>query len=188
VDFLEDKERWMRNYDTVIYTGAIDELFSYRLGPLEYRTLRFETELLDMPDFQGNAIINYTEAAVPYTRIVEHKHFDLSFHAQKTVITREFSDDWAPGATPYYPISTMKNQERLQGYLQLAATEAPRIFFGGRLGEYRYFDMDQVIEAALRASREIILANSRKGRPPTLDKPHAAICFRDAQALFRKII
>jgi UDP-galactopyranose mutase len=155
-DFLRDKERWMRKHDLVIYTGAIDEFFSFALGPLEYRALRFETELINSPDFQGTAAINYTEAEIPFTRIVEHKHFDISFDAPKTIITREFPEDWSPGATPYYPVNTSENQERLQRYQQFAEIEAPNVIFGGRLGEYRYFDMDQVIESALNLSQTII--------------------------------
>ncbi len=156
VDFLLDKEYWLRDYDLVIYTGALDEFFSYSLDPLEYRSLRFESELLDMPDFQGNAIVNYTDAAVPFTRIVEHKHFDLSPQARKTVITREFPHGWSPGVLPYYPVNTTENRSRFQQYKQLAIREAPRVRFGGRLGEYRYFDMDDVIETALKTSREIL--------------------------------
>jgi len=155
VDFLQDRDAWLKNYDLVVYTGAMDEFFSFRFGPLEYRSLRFETEWLETTDYQGNAIMNYTEAAIPFTRIVEPKHFDLSFRAAKTVITREYANEWRPGVPPYYPLNTLENQERFRQYRQLAAREAPKVLFGGRLGEYRYLDMDQVIESALRTSCRI---------------------------------
>ncbi len=160
VDFLQDREYWMKNRLLIIYTGALDEFFSYNLGPLEYRTLRFETELLPVADFQGNAVINFTEDSVPFTRIVEHKHFDLSFQEPETVITREYPNNWVPGDPPYYPVNTAESQERLEKYQILAGTEVPRVIFGGRLGAYRYFDMDQVIEAALKTSKIIIQANT----------------------------
>jgi UDP-galactopyranose mutase len=155
-DFLADRDDWIRRFDTVVYTGAIDEFFDYELGALEYRSLRFETELLDIRDFQGTAVINYTEASVPFTRIVEHKHFDQSYVAPKTVITREFPDTWVKGKGAYYPVNTRENQERLARYRVLALEHYPTVIFGGRLGTYSYLDMDKVIGAALAQSRQIV--------------------------------
>jgi len=133
----------------IVFTGMIDEFFDFRLGALEYRTVRFETEALDCPNWQGNAVVNYTEREVPYTRIIEHKHF--SFGQQpKTVISREYPAEWKPGLEPYYPINNERNQSLYGAYRALAA-ERPDVIFGGRLGQYRYFDMDKTIRAALDA-------------------------------------
>lgn len=133
--------------DTTVYTGPIDEYFGYSLGHLQYRSLRFETEKLDCENYQGNAVVNYTAADVPYTRIIEHKHF--TFGTQPvTVITREYSSEWKPGEEPYYPVNDSRNTELYQQYHALAEKESSLIF-GGRLGQYQYFDMDKVIASAL---------------------------------------
>ena len=130
-----------------VFTGCIDEFFFYRLGALQYRSVRFETEELDMEDYQGNAVVNYTAREVPYTRIIEHKHFE--FGTQKTtVISREYSSEWKPGLEPYYPVNDEENSALYQKYRVLADTR-PDVIFGGRLGQYRYYDMDKVIRAAL---------------------------------------
>ncbi|MBE5957564.1 MAG: UDP-galactopyranose mutase [Lachnospiraceae bacterium] len=130
-----------------VYTGMIDEFFGYKLGHLEYRTVRFETEILDEENYQGNAVVNYTEREVPYTRIIEHKHFEFGTQP-KTVISREYSSEWKPGIEPYYPINDEKNGNLFLQYRELADKEA-NVIFGGRLGNYKYYDMDKVIEAAL---------------------------------------
>ncbi len=132
---------------TVVYTGCIDEFFGYKLGALEYRSVRFETEELPVDNYQGNAVVNYTDRQVPYTRIIEHKHF--AFGTQPTtIISREYSTEWKPGVEPYYPINDERNGELYQQYLALAR-EQGNVIFGGRLGQYRYYDMDKVIRAAL---------------------------------------
>ena len=133
---------------TTVYTGPIDGFFQYRFGPLEYRSLRFETETLDTDNYQGSAVVNYTAREVPYTRVIEHKHF-LFGTQPKTVVTREYPAPWAPGAEPYYPVNDGKNQALLLKYQELARATRPDVLFGGRLGSYRYYNMDQVIRAAL---------------------------------------
>ena len=160
VDYLENKEELDALADKVVYTGAIDAYFGYRCGKLAYRSLRFETELLDLPNFQGNAAVNYTDAETPFTRIIEHKWFTFGRDAQgrelpKTVITREYPAEWKPGDEPYYPVNDEKNGELYRRYRALADREE-KVFFGGRLGEYRYYDMDQVIAAALDASGRML--------------------------------
>ena len=131
----------------IVYTGCIDEFFSYKLGTLQYRSVTFETEELDMEDYQGNAVVNYTEREVPFTRIIEHKHFE--FGKQKTtVISREYSAEWKPGMEPYYPVNDAENGALYEKYKDLA-NEQKNVTFGGRLGQYRYYDMDKVIRAAL---------------------------------------
>jgi len=140
--------------DKVIYTGPIDQFFEYSLGRLEYRSLRFEEEILDQPDFQGQAVINYCDAKSKFTRIIEHKYF-VSSKSNKTVVTREYPDEWAPGKEPYYPINSERNEKLYQQYLELAK-ERPDVIFGGRLGEYRYYDMDEVIAAALDKAKELL--------------------------------
>ena len=147
VDFLTEKEKWMSMADKVVYTGAIDEYFEYCFGKLEYRTVRFETEVLDMGNYQGNAVVNYTDYEVPYTRIIEHKHFEFGTQP-KTVITREYPAAWEKGKEPYYPINDPKNDELFDKY-ERRALEEKNVLFGGRLGMYRYMDMDKVIEEAL---------------------------------------
>lgn len=147
VDYLENKKEFDAMADKVIYTGAIDAYFDYRLGALEYRSVRFETEVLDMPNFQGNAAVNYTDAETPWTRIIEHKWFEFGTQP-KTVISREYSSEWKPGDEPYYPVNDEKNAVLYAKYKALAEKEK-KVIFGGRLGEYRYYDMDAVIDSAL---------------------------------------
>ena len=148
IDYLENKKGLDKLADRVIYTGAIDAYFGYQLGALEYRSVRFETETLDQPNFQGNAAVNYTDAETPWTRIIEHKWFEFGTQP-KTVISREYSSEWKPGDEPYYPVNDEKNSRLYAQYRKMAESE-PKVTFGGRLGEYKYYDMDQVIEAALR--------------------------------------
>ncbi len=133
--------------DKTVYTGPIDEYFGYQLGHLQYRSLRFETEELDCDNYQGNAVVNYTSADVPYTRIIEHKHFNFG-KQPVTVITREYSSEWTPGEEPYYPVNDRRNTDLYHQY-QLLAEKEPDLIFGGRLGQYQYFDMDKVIASAL---------------------------------------
>ena len=155
VDYLEHKDELDALAEKVVYTGPIDAYFGYRLGALEYRSVRFETELLDIPNYQGNAAVNYTDAETPYTRIIEHKWFTFGKDEQgndlpKTVISREYSSEWHPGDEPYYPVNDEKNSALYAKYKALAEKE-PKVLFGGRLGEYKYYDMDAVIAAALAA-------------------------------------
>ena len=154
VDYLADRENLNALADKVVYTGPVDAYFGYRLGALQYRSVRFETEVLDTDNYQGNAVVNYTDAETPYTRIIEHKHF--AFGTQpKTVISREYSTEWKPGDEPYYPVNDEKNGALYAKYKALADAET-KVIFGGRLGEYKYYDMDKVIEAALdAAAREL---------------------------------
>ena len=133
--------------EKTVFTGMIDEYYDYKLGALEYRSVRFETETLDCENYQGNAVVNYTEREVPYTRIIEHKHFEFG-KQEKTVISREYSSEWKVGDEPYYPVNDEKNGALYARYQELAAQE-DKVIFGGRLGAYRYYDMDKVIEAAL---------------------------------------
>ena len=156
VDFFADREMWMRRFDHVIYTGPIDAFFDYKYGILEYRSLRFENELLNQRDFQGNAIFNYTDEAVPYTRIVEHKHFDLNLREPKTLITREFSCAWKKGMTEFYPINTEDNQTLYKRYQREWELLDLPLSIGGRLGAYRYYDMHQVIGAALSLTKKLL--------------------------------
>ena len=152
VDYLQEKAQLDALADRVIYTGAIDAYFGYQLGALEYRSVRFETEVLDTDNYQGNAVVNYTDAETPYTRIIEHKHFEFGTQP-KTVISREYSAEWKVGDEPYYPVNDDKNSALYARYQALAGEEK-KVRFGGRLGEYRYYDMDKVIESALAAARE----------------------------------
>lgn len=152
-DYLEHKQALDMLADKVVYTGPIDAYFGYRLGYLEYRSVRFENELLDLPNFQGNAAVNYTDRETPWTRIIEHKWFEFGKDEEgrdlpKTVISREYSSEWKPGDEPYYPVNDRKNGELYEKYRQLAEKE-DNVIFGGRLAQYRYFDMDQVIAEAL---------------------------------------
>ena len=139
--------------ETTLYTGMIDEFFGYKLGVLEYRSVRFETEVLDTDNYQGNAVVNYTERAVPYTRVIEHKHFEFG-KQEKTVISREYSSEWAQGGDPYYPVNNARNTELYARY-KVLADETPSVIFGGRLGEYKYYDMDKVILSALELVEKI---------------------------------
>ena len=155
VDYLADKDKWDACADKVIYTGSIDAYFGHSLGALEYRSVRFETEVLDMPNYQGNAAVNYTDAETPYTRIIEHKWFEFGTQP-KTVISREYSSEWQLGEEPYYPVNDEKNNALYLEYKALADKEV-KVVFGGRLGEYKYYDMDAVIASALEyAKRELI--------------------------------
>ena len=147
VDYLENKAQLDALADKVVYTGPIDAYFGYKLGTLEYRSVRFETEVLDIPNFQGNAAVNYTDREIPWTRIIEHKWFEFGTQP-KTVISREYSSEWKPGDEPYYPVNDEKNGALYQQYKALAEGEE-KIIFGGRLGEYKYYDMDAVIASAL---------------------------------------
>lgn len=150
VDFFAKKDEYLASYDRIVFTGMIDEFFDYELGELEYRSLRFESEELDVDNYQGNAVVNYTDAKTPFTRIIEHKHFEFGKgDKNKTVITREYPQDWQRGDEPYYPVNDDKNNRLYKQYTQLAKQKADKIIFGGRLGQYRYYDMDQVIAAAL---------------------------------------
>ena len=160
-DYLQNKEALDASADRVIYTGPIDAYFGYQLGNLEYRSVRFETEVLDIPNFQGNAAVNYTDRETPWTRIIEHKWFTFGKDENgnddlpKTIISREYSSEWKPGDEPYYPVNDEKNAALYAAYKALADREK-KVLFGGRLGEYRYYDMDQVIAAALdRAETEL---------------------------------
>lgn len=154
VDYLEHKTKYDAMAEKVIYTGAIDAYFEYKLGALEYRSIRFEIEILNKPNFQGNAAVNYTDAETPWTRIIEHKWFEFGKDKNgndfpKTVISHEYSSEWKPGNEPYYPINDEKNGKVYAEYKKLAKSEK-NVIFGGRLGEYKYYDMDAVIESALR--------------------------------------
>ena len=146
-DYLEHKEELDALAEKVIYTGPIDAYFDYKLGELEYRSVRFETEVLDTDNYQGNAVVNYTEREVPYTRIIEHKHFEFG-KQEKTVISKEYSSEWKVGMEPYYPVNNEQNNKLFEEYKKLAEQEK-NVIFGGRLGNYKYYDMDKVIEAAL---------------------------------------
>ena len=164
LDYLEHKQELDALADRVLYTGPIDAYFGYALGALEYRSVRFEHELLDMPNFQGNAAVNYTDAETPYTRIIEHKWFTFGKDEEgrdlpKTVISREYSSEWHPGDEPYYPVNDDKNSALYERYKALGQQEQ-KVLFGGRLGEYKYYDMDAVIAAALEAAaRELTMNN-----------------------------
>lgn len=147
-NFLEKREEYKGLCKKTVYTGAIDEYFLYCLGKLEYRSLKFETETLDIPDYQGNAVVNYTDRQTPYTRIIEHKHFNFK-ETDKTVVTREYPTDWEEGIEPYYPVNDDKNTALYNKYASLAKKEE-NVIFGGRLGLYKYFDMDDVIAEALK--------------------------------------
>jgi len=147
VDYLARRRELDGLAGTTLFTGPIDAFYDYRFGPLEYRSLRFETEVLDQPNFQGNAVVNYTEAQVPYTRIIEHKHFEFGMQP-KTVISREFSTDWKVGDEPYYPVNDARNNALFARYRELASSES-RYLFGGRLADYRYYDMHNVVKSAL---------------------------------------
>ena len=152
-DFFVDRDKWRKVADKIVYTGKIDEYFDYAQGNLEYRTVRFENEVLDTANHQGNAVVNYPEAEVPYTRIIEHKHFEMFGpdveKNPKTVISREYSTEWAPGMEPYYPVNDSRNSELYARYKALADKEE-NVIFGGRLAEYKYYDMAPIVEKVLR--------------------------------------
>ena len=151
VDFFSNKEQYLKDFPKIVFTGMIDEFFDYKLGELEYRSLRFENETLDMENYQGNAVVNYTDAETPYTRIIEHKHFEFGNQA-KTIITKEHSKTWEKGDEPYYPVNNDRNNHLYKSYKKLADKQG-NVIFGGRLGHYRYYDMHQVIGAALQCVR-----------------------------------
>ena len=157
-DYLVDKEKWNNLAGKIVYTGAIDAYFDYSLGNLEYRSVRFENEILDMPNFQRNAAVNYTDRETPWTRIIEHKWFEFGKDENgndlpKTIISREYSSEWKPGDEPYYPVNDERNGELYKKYKGLADKEE-KVIFGGRLGEYKYYDMDAVIASALECAKK----------------------------------
>ena len=158
-DFFHDKEKWISCADKVIYTGTIDKFFDYQFGELEYRSLRFETESVNKTNFQGNAVINYTDAETPYTRIIEHKHFEpenrVAMEKPVTIITREYSATWKQGDEPYYAVNDKRNSALYSKYKALADAQN-KVIFGGRLGMYKYFDMDDTIIAAWEMAKEIL--------------------------------
>ena len=153
VDFFDDRAHWEGVASKIVFTGELDRFYDYKLGHLDFRTVRFETEVLNEANHQGNAVVNYTEASVPYTRIIEHKHFESFGQAvydnPKTVISREYSTEWKPGMEPYYPVNDEKNNRLAEAYRQLAAQEE-NVIFGGRLAEYKYYDMAPVIEKVMK--------------------------------------
>lgn len=153
VDFFDDRAHWEGLAAKIVFTGELDRFYDYKLGHLDFRTVRFETEVLNEANHQGNAVVNYTEASVPYTRIIEHKHFESFGQAvydnPKTVISREYSTEWKPGMEPYYPVNDEKNNRLAEAYRQLAAQEE-NVIFGGRLAEYKYYDMAPVIEKVMK--------------------------------------
>ena len=159
-DYLENREYWDSIAKKVVYTGPIDAFYNFKLGTLEYRSVRFETELLNIPNYQGNAAVNYTDRETPWTRIIEHKWFEFGKDKNgndltKTVISKEYSSEWKPGDEPYYPVNDAKNGKLYESYKELSMDEE-KVLFGGRLGEYKYYDMDKVIASALRFSKEHI--------------------------------
>lgn len=161
VDFFENRQYWQSIAETVVFTGKIDEFYNYCFGKLDYRTVRFETEVLECQNYQGNAVVNYTSHQEPYTRIIEHKHFEPenpAWHNNKTVISKEYSAEWQEGSEPFYPVNDEKNTRLYQKYKELAEKEH-NVLFGGRLAEYRYYDMDDVIEKALRDGKKIKYQN-----------------------------
>ena len=148
IDYLQERAALRPLARKVLFTGAVDAYFDYRFGPLEYRSVRFEQEILDWTDFQGTAVVNYTDRAVPWTRIIEHKHFEPGLEVPRTVISREYSVGWSPGIEPYYPVNDARNAALYGRYRALADAE-PDVVFGGRLAEYRYYDLAPVIRKVL---------------------------------------
>ena len=157
-DFFADKNYWTSITDKVLFTGKIDEFFDYKYGKLEYRTVRFEEEIIDSPNYQGNAVVNYTDAAIPYTRIIEHKHFESFgkdvYNNPKTVISKEYSTEWKEGMEPYYPVNDEKNSKLYQRYKALAE-QSENVIFGGRLAEYKYYDMAPIIEVIMEKMKTV---------------------------------
>lgn len=153
-DFFDNKEAYEKSADKIVYTGMIDQFFDYTYGTLDYRSLKFEHEVLDQENYQGNAVVNYTDSEHPYTRIIEHKHFEFG-KQPKTIITKEYPSDWKPGDEPYYPVNDEKNNQLYLKYKELADKEDQYIF-GGRLGMYKYFDMHMVIQEALKSVKEVL--------------------------------
>lgn len=161
-DYFENKDELENIAEKIIFTGPIDQYYNYQFGELEYRSVRFETEVLEQENYQGNAVVNYTEYEIPYTRIIEHKHFEYGVSLgklpegdakEKTIISREYSDKWVPGKEPYYPINNERNNELYKKYEELAKKDN-KVIFGGRLGQYKYYDMDKVIVSALQCVKE----------------------------------
>ena len=151
-DFFDDRQHWEQIADKILYTGKLDEYFDYRFGKLEYRTVRFEEEILDIPNYQGNAVMNFTDAEVPYTRVIEHKHFEMFgddvYKCPKTVISREYSSEWKEGLEPYYSVNDERNMSLYQQYKKLADQE-PNLILGGHLAEYKYYDMAPIVEKVM---------------------------------------
>ena len=151
-DFFDNRQYWESISNKILYTGKLDEYFDYRYGKLEYRTVRFEEEILDMPNYQGNAVMNFTDADVPYTRIIEHKHFEMFgddvYKCPKTVISREYSTEWKDGMEPYYSVNDDKNMTLYQRYKDLA-DQTPNLILGGHLAEYKYYDMAPIMEKVI---------------------------------------
>lgn len=158
VDFFADREYWESMAENIVFTGKIDEFYGYRFGKLEYRTVRFEQMLLDVPNYQGNAVVNYTDAETPYTRIIEHKHFemfgDAVYDCPKTVISKEYSTEWKDGMEPYYPVNDEKNNALYARYKELADEES-NVYFGGRLAEYKYYDMAPIVEIVMKRCKSM---------------------------------
>lgn len=155
VDFLANRSYWEGLANKIVFTGKIDEYYNYRFGKLEYRTVRFKEEIQDMPNYQGNAVVNYTDREIPYTRIIEHKHFEMFgqdvYSCPKTIISKEYSTEWKDGMEPYYPVNDERNNSLYQQYKELADKEE-KVIFGGRLAEYKYYDMHQIVENLLTCS------------------------------------
>ena len=155
VDFVANRSYWEGLANKIVFTGKIDEYYNYRFGKLEYRTVRFEEEIQDMPNYQGNAVVNYTDREIPYTRIIEHKHFEMFgqdvYSCPKTIISKEYSTEWKDGMEPYYPVNDERNNSLYQQYKELADKEE-KVIFGGRLAEYKYYDMHQIVENLLTCS------------------------------------
>lgn len=155
VDFFANRSYWEGLANKIVFTGKIDEYYNYRFGKLEYRTVRFEEEIQDMPNYQGNAVVNYTDREIPYTRIIEHKHFEMLgqdvYSCPKTIISKEYSTEWKDGMEPYYPVNDERNNSLYQQYRELADKEE-KVIFGGRLAEYKYYDMHQIVENLLTHS------------------------------------
>lgn len=155
VDFFANRSYWEGLANKIVFTGKIDEYYNYRFGKLEYRTVRFEEEIQDMPNYQGNAVVNYTDREIPYTRIIEHKHFEMFgqdvYSCPKTIISKEYSTEWKDGMEPYYPVNDERNNSLYQQYRELADKEE-KVIFGGRLAEYKYYDMHQIVENLLTHS------------------------------------
>ena len=151
-DFFKNRSAWEALADRIVFTGKLDEYFGYQLGKLNYRTVRFDQEILDMSNYQGNAVVNFTDLKTPYTRIIEHKHFELFgsevYNCPKTVISKEYSTEWQEGLEPYYPINDNKNSVLAEAYRELASREQ-NVIFGGRLAEYKYYDMAPIVEKVL---------------------------------------
>jgi len=153
-DFCQHRE-WAKEAGTTVFTGMIDRYYDYCYGALEYRSLRFENKIMNIPDYQGNAVVNYTEREIPYTRIIEHKHFEFNYRTDTTVLTLEYPQSWTPALEPYYPVNTPENEVIYSKYQQRARGEK-NVYFGGRLGCFKYYNMDQVVHSALMLVKELM--------------------------------